>query len=519
MATFNLFNNSVEISEAVSGAYEFLRDQNGHTGSFILKGGGFAEHLSCDGIGVNGEGQVTGSLEVSNGITGRGESYIERFNEGIRVNGDSLLTGDLSITGSFSVNGSGLSEFGGGTGGGGGDGFHPMSFFKADEAGLFVGSGEGTGLILGTGNALDGYVLTIDTSSETGIKWAASAAGLSGFQGHYQNLSQAGGGLIGKSILEPFSSARSNTSINLNPLGNGGFSVGDTGSTTTEYRGDYSVDIQIPTGSNGSAGSGTALGHFSALIGGSGNHAAANYSIIGGGILNSIDEATDDRSNSLYSFIGAGAQNHIKDSKNSAIVGGYGNQILGENTPVSGNYVIGNGNAMTDISNAIVIGHNSSANADYSMAIGINAGTSRYGEIAFAGGKFSLDGDAKSSILVSRNSTTNANQTDLYLDGSSNRITINTNRACYFETDIVAKQDQAGGGDSAAYKIQGLIKNHGGTASFVGSPTITTIAEDDATWSVTATAAGNRLELKVTGAAATNIRWVATTKLTEVLYS
>lgn len=515
MATFNLFNNSVEISEAVSGAYEFLRDQNGHTGSFVLKGGGFAEHLSCDGLGVNGEGQVTGSLEVSNGITGRGESYIERLNGGIRVNGDSLLTGDLSITGSFSVNGSGLSEFGGGSGGGG-DGFHPMSFFKADEAGLFVGSGEGTGLILGTGNALDGYVLTIDTSSETGIKWAASAAGLSGFQGSYGTYTKLGGGTFGQSILEPFSSALSNTSINLNPLGSGAFSIGEGFDSA---RGNYAVDLQIPAGSNGNVGSGTALGHFSALIGGSGNHAAANYSIIGGGILNSIDEATDDRLNSLYSFIGAGAQNHIKDSKNSAIVGGYGNQILGENTPVSGNYVIGNGNAMTDISNAIVIGHNCSVNADYSMAIGIDAGTSRYGEIAFAGGKFSLDGDAKSSILVSRNSTTNANQTDLYLDGSSNRITVNTNRACYFETDIVAKQDAAGGGDSAAYKIQGLIKNHGGTTSFVGSPTVTTIAEDDATWSVTATAAGNRLELKVTGAAATNIRWVATTKLTEVYYA
>ncbi len=347
--------------------------------------------------------------------------------------------------------------------------------------------------------------------------------GLSGFQGLYQQLGREGaGGNLGKSILQPFSSAFSDTSIHIKPLGNGGFSIGETGLGITEYMGHYSVDLQIPTGSHGYAGSGNALGDFSAVVGGSGNHAAANYSIVGGGTLNSIDETVYDRSHSVYSFIGAGIQNHIKDSKVSAIVGGYGNQILGENTPVSGNYVIGNGNTMQDYSNTIMLGHNCSVGSDYSTAIGRNARASRHGEIAFGAGKFSLNGDAKTSILVSRNSTTDATQTDLYLDGSSRVIDIYANSAFYFETDIVAKQDQAGGGDCAAYKIQGLIKNHGGT-TFVGSPTVTTIAEDDPTWSVTATAAGiegnGTLQLKVTGAAATNIRWVATTKLTEVRYA
>lgn len=350
----------------------------------------------------------------------------------------------------------------------------------------------------------------------------AGGGGLSGFQGSYGTYTKLGGGLFGQSILEPFSSALSNTSINLNPLGSGAFSIGE-GSDAA--RGNYAVDLQIPQYSNGNVGSGTALGHFSALIGGSGNHAAANYSIIGGGILNSIDEDTNDRYNSLYSFIGAGAQNHIKDSKNSAIVGGYGNQILGENTGISGNYVIGNGNTMQDLSNTIMLGHNCSVGSDYSTSIGLNARASRYGEIAFGAGKFSLNGDAKTSILVSRNSTTDATQTTLYSGDDSDKIygiSISTNSACYFETDIVAKEQAGGGGDCAAYKIQGLIKNHGGTTSFVGSPTITTIAEDDASWSVTATAASfvgyGALELKVTGAAATNIRWVATTKLTEVSY-
>ena len=356
---------------------------------------------------------------------------------------------------------------------------------------------------------------------------SGGGAGLTGFQGSYGTYTKLGGGTFGQSILEPFSSALSNTSINLNPLGSGAFSVGE-GSDAA--RGNYAVDLQIPQYSNGNVGSGTALGHFSALIGGSGNHAAANYSIIGGGILNSIDEVTEDSydpdslypfiGNSLYSFIGAGVQNHIKHSTNSAIIGGYGNQILGENTGISGNYVIGNGNTMQDFSNTMMLGHNCSVGEDYSTSIGFNARASRRGEIAFGAGKFSSNGDAKTSILVSRNSTTDATQTTLYSGDDSDKIygiSISTNSACYFETDIVAKEQAGGGGDSAAYKIQGLIKNHGGTTSFVGSPTITTIAEDDASWSVTATAAG-ALQLKVTGAAATNIRWVATTKLTEVSY-
>ena len=76
------------------------------------------------------------------------------------------------------------------------------------------------------------------------------------------------------------------------------------------------------------------------------------------------------------------------------------------------------------------------------------------------------------------------------------------------------------GGRSAGYQIRGVIENNEGTTALVGSPLLTTLAEDMPEWDATLEAdnAKEALVVRVTGAAATTIRWVATVRTVEVTF-
>lgn len=84
---------------------------------------------------------------------------------------------------------------------------------------------------------------------------------------------------------------------------------------------------------------------------------------------------------------------------------------------------------------------------------------------------------------------------------------------------LVTGRDTATG-NSGAYRVEGVIKRGTGAAStaIVGTVTTTTIAEDVAGWDVTAVAdtTNGALDIQVTGAASTTIRWVANVEIVEV---
>jgi len=79
---------------------------------------------------------------------------------------------------------------------------------------------------------------------------------------------------------------------------------------------------------------------------------------------------------------------------------------------------------------------------------------------------------------------------------------------------------RSSGAASAGYRAYGVIENAGGTTAFIGTPTVTTLGEDATGWDVAVEADDNNdaLVIKVTGAAATTIRWVATVRTAEVAY-
>lgn len=137
--------------------------------------------------------------------------------------------------------------------------------------------------------------------------------------------------------------------------------------------------------------------------------------------------------------------------------------------------------------------------------------------MAYASGQFATNGDAQTSVFVCRNSSSNATQTELFLDGSIARTSIPNNSSWTFDILVTGRSST---GASAAYSIRGLLKNTAGTTTLVGSLTKTVLAEDVNSWDATAVAddANDALEVKVTGAAVTNIRWAATIRTVEVIY-
>ena len=188
--------------------------------------------------------------------------------------------------------------------------------------------------------------------------------------------------------------------------------------------------------------------------------------------------------------------------------------------------------------NAIAIGYQNKASATYSAAIG--------GRTSVAGVSYSLAfgyGGAPNSIgktafgaaagvagsqwgMVSfYAATTGATTTVLTSDGAAasttNQLLLPDASAYTFSILVVARQQAAGGTASASWQITGLIRRETGAANTVlVASTVTTISNVPAwTIAVTADTTNGGLAITATGAAATNIRWVATAQTSEVTYA
>jgi hypothetical protein len=98
---------------------------------------------------------------------------------------------------------------------------------------------------------------------------------------------------------------------------------------------------------------------------------------------------------------------------------------------------------------------------------------------------------------------------------------LRNNSAFVFSGIIVARQQAAGGTASAAWRIEGLIRREGTAANTVlVASAINTISNVPGwTLALTADATNGALAITTTGAAATNIRWVATIQTSEVTYA
>jgi hypothetical protein len=181
--------------------------------------------------------------------------------------------------------------------------------------------------------------------------------------------------------------------------------------------------------------------------------------------------------------------------------------------------------AQSSGTNAVAIGASNLAYAQNAVALGNNSKSVIYGKLAFASNMFAAVSDGQYGLFSLRVATTSATPAVLVSDftaaSSTNQIILPNNSAYTFSILVVARQSAAGGTASASWQITGLIRREANAASTtLVASTVTTISNVPAwTIAVTADTTNGGLAITATGAASTNIRWVATAQTSEVTYA
>ena len=175
-------------------------------------------------------------------------------------------------------------------------------------------------------------------------------------------------------------------------------------------------------------------------------------------------------------------------------------------------------------SNSAALGAESIASGSYSTAInGVGATDGGiWGKYAIGSG-FNAAGQTGTTQLriLTTDATATVLRTNGAAPGSTNQVALNTNTAFAFTGTVVARQQAAGGTQSAAWKIEGLIRKEAAniTTTLVAS-TVTVISNVPGwTLALSADTTNGALAVTATGALATNIKWLATVQTAEITYA
>lgn len=307
-------------------------------------------------------------------------------------------------------------------------------------------------------------------------------------------------------------------------------------------RGAQAVDLQVVR----NAATQVASGQQSTIAGGFKNTASNAWSTVCGGINNSATGVEDfvggginNVSSGGQSTIGGGSTNS-SSGNGSTVAGGNGNVATNQYAAVGGgasntannvgSTVVGGNNNVASGSQATVLGGlNNTASGFMSATVGgERANAYLNAQIASSAGFFTNAGDSQWSVVNPRIQTADATaNVILTLDNSNppfgfglSYITVPVNTAWIFEGSLIARRSSDGA--NHIWTFVGGIKNNGGTTSLIGSVTLTDLVHDGAftggtlAVQVVADNTNSALSVQVTGIAATNIRWGARIRLTEV---
>jgi hypothetical protein len=346
----------------------------------------------------------------------------------------------------------------------------------------------------GYGNtASDDYATVGGGRSNTASNSYATVGG-----GYYNTASADYATIAGGGPSDPDNPSTTNNRVtdNYGTIGGGGNNRagnGDADPTNATYAtigGGQGNTASAIYATVGGGRNNTASGYYATVDGGWGNNASADYATIaGGGAANTAS--------GYYATVGGGYYN-IASSEYATVGGGDSNTASGGDATVGG----GRGNTASGWA-ATVPG-------------GLYAAATHLGEMAYAGGRFAATGDAQTSVYVLRRSSSGTTLTELFLDGSSQRLTIASGRTVTFDILIVGREND--NGESAGYRVLGVIENVGGTTTIVGSVSTTELGKDDASWNVTVDAddTNDALRIRVQGGTGDSVRWVATVRTAEV---
>ena len=178
-------------------------------------------------------------------------------------------------------------------------------------------------------------------------------------------------------------------------------------------------------------------------------------------------------------------------------------------------------------SSSVAIGFNVQATGTSSLALGSYSKAIEVGKFAFSSASTGAwnYGFQQYGILNLIKQTADATPTVLTSNAgtasTTNQVILPNNSAYAFTGTVVARRQAAGGTESAAWKVEGLIRReaNAGTTTLVAS-TVTAISNVPAwTLALSADTTNGGLTVTATGAAATNIRWVANMQTSEVTYA
>lgn len=272
-----------------------------------------------------------------------------------------------------------------------------------------------------------------------------------------------------------------------------------------------SVALGMNSGSNGSQ---AVTGSGAMALGGS---YASGTDSFAAAVANNTSSygATGSNSIAMGYLAKASAASSIALSSNLATASGSGSiAIGGYNYGITASGLI-----------SVVIGDDSEATTTGAFALGYGASSSVRGKLAFSGRAISGRGLSQTGTTVIGVATTGATPTVLTSDGgaaaTNNQIILPNNSAYAFSALVVARQQAAGGTASAAWKIEGLIRREGTAASTTLVNSAITVLDNTPGWTIAVSAdtTNGGLAVTATGAAATNIRWVATVQTSEVTYA
>jgi hypothetical protein len=174
---------------------------------------------------------------------------------------------------------------------------------------------------------------------------------------------------------------------------------------------------------------------------------------------------------------------------------------------------------------SVSIGDNCNASDGSSFAAGSYSSSVIAGKYAYASGRFSATGDAQTGTFILRRATTDATATRLTTNntahGANDQVILPNNSAYAFTGTVIARQQASGGTASAAWKVEGLIRREANAASTTLVASTVTAIDNTPGWTLALSAdtTNGGLAVTATGAAATNIRWVATIQTSEVTYA
>lgn len=332
--------------------------------------------------------------------------------------------------------------------------------------------------------------------------------------GHPSNSAQAGifGAFIG--------GGGANGSANqvLESYGTVGGGVKNRAGNTATIAGGFDNQASGSTSTIAGGRANQATNQYATIGGGVSNQAGGSYAVVGGGQLNIasgnaatiaggyLGTATND-----YATVGGGSGNDATGDR-STIAGGSSNEANANVATVGG----GNGNLASAVGATVGGGEGNQATGIFAaIAGGRHAKARLRGQFAHASGMFANPGDAQASTYVLRNRTVNAAATELFLNGTDERLTVDPGRAMTFEVMIVARRE--GATEMGGYRFEGVIANFGGV--MVLSKTGNTIFELNPTWNadIQTNNTHDALQIVVSGQNNAAIRWVATVQTAEVV--